>query len=171
MDYSTPGFLVLHYLLEFAQTHVRWVGNAIQSFHPLFPPSPPALSLSQDQGLFQWVSSLHQVAKVLELHLQHQSFKWIGFISFRSDWFDLLLPKTLKSLLQYQNSKASILWHSAFFMVQLLHLYLLNGMGNHSLLQGIFPTQGLNLGLLQYRQILYCLSHQGSLTWLLELII
>ena len=88
MDCSTPGFPVLHYFLEFAQTHVHWVGDAIQPSHPLSSPSPPALILSQHEGLFQWVSSSHQVAKVLELQLQHQSFQWI-LISFRIDWFDL----------------------------------------------------------------------------------
>ena len=67
MDYSMPGFPFLHYLPEFAQTHVRWVGDAIQLSHPLSTPSPFALNLSQHQGLFQWVNSSHQVAKVLEL--------------------------------------------------------------------------------------------------------
>ena len=71
MDCSTPDFLVHHQLLELAQTHVHWVGNAIQPSHPLSTPSPPT------QGLFQWVSSSHQVAKVLEFQLQHQSFQWI----------------------------------------------------------------------------------------------
>ena len=70
MDCSTPGFSVLHCLLEFAQTHVHWVGDAIQTSHPLSSPSPPALSLSQHQGLFEWVSSLCQVGKVLKLHRQ-----------------------------------------------------------------------------------------------------
>ena len=65
---STLGFPVLHCLPEFAQASVHWVGDAIQPSHPLLPPSPPALNLSQHQGLFQWVSSLHQVAKVLELN-------------------------------------------------------------------------------------------------------
>ena len=82
MDYSTPGFPVLHCLLEFAQTHVHWVSNAIQPSHPLSSPSPPAFNLSQHQGLVQWVSSLYQVAKALELPLQHQSFQWIFKISF-----------------------------------------------------------------------------------------
>ena len=76
MGCSTPGFPVLHHLPEFAQTQVHWVGDAILLSHPLSPPSP-ALNLSQHQGLFQWVSSSHQVAKVLEFHLQHQSFQWI----------------------------------------------------------------------------------------------
>ena len=62
MDHSTPDFLILHYLLDFAKTHVHWVGVAIQSSHPLFLPSPPALSLSQHQGLSQWVGSLHHMA-------------------------------------------------------------------------------------------------------------
>jgi len=75
MDYSIPGFPVLHYLPEFAQTHVLWVGDAIQSSCPLLFPSLPAFNLSQRQGLFQWVGSSHQVAKVLE-H-QHQSVQWI----------------------------------------------------------------------------------------------
>ena len=77
MGCSTPGFPVLHYFPEFAQTHVHWVSDAIQPFHPLSPPSPPALNFSQCQGLFQWVGSLFQIAKVLEFQLQHQSFQWI----------------------------------------------------------------------------------------------
>ena len=77
MDYSTPGLPVHHQLPEFIQTHVHWVGDATQPSHPLSSPSPPALNLSQHQGLFQWVSSLHQVAKGLEFQLQHQSFQWI----------------------------------------------------------------------------------------------
>ena len=80
-DCSTPGFPVHHPLLELAQTHVRWVSDAIQPSHPLSS-SSPALNLSQHQGLFQWVSSSHQVAKILELQLQHQSFQWIFRIDF-----------------------------------------------------------------------------------------
>ena len=75
MDCSTSGFPVFQYLSELAQTHVHWVSDAIQPSHPLLSPSPPALNLSQHQDLFQWVSSLHQVAKVLEFQLQHQSFQ------------------------------------------------------------------------------------------------
>ena len=75
MDCSMSGFPVLHYLLEFAQIRVHRVGDAIQPSHPLSSPSLPAFSLSQNQGLFQGVSSLHQMAKVLELQLQHQSFQ------------------------------------------------------------------------------------------------
>ena len=82
VDCSTPGFPALHYLLQFAQTHVHLVGDAIQPSHPLSPPSLPAPNLSQHQGLFQWVSSLPQVAKVLELQLQHQSFNCIFSVDF-----------------------------------------------------------------------------------------
>ena len=92
MECSTPGFPVLHHLPEFAQTHVHWVGDAIQLSHPLSSPSPPALNLSQHQGLFQWVGSLHQVAKHLGLsQFQHQSFQWIFRVDFfRTEWFYLL---------------------------------------------------------------------------------
>ena len=76
MDYSTPGLPVRRQLPEFTQTHVHWVGDAILPSHPLLSPSPPAPNPSQHQGLFQWVSSLHQVAKVLEFQLQPQSFQW-----------------------------------------------------------------------------------------------
>ena len=82
MDCSSPGFPVHHQLPELTQTHVHWVSDAIQPSHPLLSPSPPTFSLSQHQGLFQWVSSLHQVAKVLKFRLQHQSFQWI----FRTDF-------------------------------------------------------------------------------------
>ena len=70
---STPGFLVHHQLQELAQIHVHQVRDAIQPSHPLLSPSPPAFDLSQHQGLFQWVSSSHQMTKVLEFQLQHQS--------------------------------------------------------------------------------------------------
>ena len=79
---STPGFPVLHNLPEFGQIHIHWVGDAIQPSHTLSPPSPPALHLSHHQSLFQRVSSPPQVAKVLELQLQHQSFQWIFNIDF-----------------------------------------------------------------------------------------
>ena len=77
MDCSTPGFPVHHQLPEFTQTLVHWVGDAIQPSHPLSSPSPPAFNRSQHQGLFKWVSSSHEVAKILEFQLQHQSFQWI----------------------------------------------------------------------------------------------
>ena len=91
MDCSTPDFPVLHHLAELAQTHVHRVGDAIQPSHLLSSPSPPALNLSQHQGLFQWVGSLHQVAKVLELQFQNSpSNEYSGLISFRIDYLDLL---------------------------------------------------------------------------------
>ena len=76
MDCSRSGLPVHYQLPEFTQTHVHWVGDAIQPSHPLSSPSPPAFNLSQHQGLFQWVNSSHEVAKVLEFQLQHQSFQW-----------------------------------------------------------------------------------------------
>ena len=76
MDCSMPGLSVHYQLPEFTQTHVHRVGDAIQPSHPLSSPSPPTFNLSQHQGLFQRVSSLHQVAKILKLQLQHQSFQW-----------------------------------------------------------------------------------------------
>ena len=76
MNRSTSVLPVHHQLLEFTQTHVHWVGDAIHPSHPLSSPSPPALNPSQHHGLFQWVNSLHEVAKVLEFQLQHQSFQW-----------------------------------------------------------------------------------------------
>ena len=76
MNHSTPGLPVHHQLSESAQTHVHWVSDAIQPSHPLLSPSPPVLNLYQHQGLFKWVTSSHEVAKVLEFKLQHQSFQW-----------------------------------------------------------------------------------------------
>ena len=84
---STTGSSVLHYLLKLAQTHVHQVGDAIQPSHPLLSPSPPTFNLSQHQSLFQWVVSSHQVAKVLELQLQHPSFQWIFRVGFLQDQF------------------------------------------------------------------------------------
>ena len=77
MDCSTPGLPVHHQHLELAQTHVNWVSDVIQPSHPLLSPSPSAFNLSQHQGLFKWVITSHQVAKVVELQLQHQSFQWL----------------------------------------------------------------------------------------------
>ena len=83
VDFSMPGFAVHQQLLKVAQTHVHRVSDAVQLSHPLLSPSP-AFNLSQLQGLFQWVSSLHQVVKVLEFQLQHQSFQWIFRIDFQT---------------------------------------------------------------------------------------
>ena len=131
MNHSTPGLPVHHQLLEFTQTHVHRVGDAIQPSHLLSSPSPPAPNPSQHLSLFQWVNTAHEVAKVLEFQLQHQSFQWSpGLISFRMDWFEFLAVQgTLKSLLKHHSSKASILQRSALFTVQLSHDY----WKNHSL--------------------------------------
>ena len=83
-DCSMPAFPVHHQLPEPTQTHVHHVSDAIQPPHPLSSLSPPTFNLSQHQGLFQWVSSSHQVAKVLEFQLQHQSFQWIFWTDFLS---------------------------------------------------------------------------------------
>ena len=126
---SAPGLPVHHQLPEFTQTHVHWVSDAIPPFHLLSSPSPPAFNLSQHQGLFQWVSSWHQVAKVLEFQLYISlSNEHPGLILFRMDRLDLLAVQgTLRSLFQQHSSKASILWHLAFFTVQLSHPYMTTG--------------------------------------------
>ena len=112
---SMPGLPVHRQPPEFTQTHVHWVGDAIQPFHPLS--SPPAFSRSQHQGLFKWVSSSDQVAKYWNFSFSiSSSNEYLELISFRMDWLDLLaFQGTLKSLLQYHSSKASIPWRSAFF--------------------------------------------------------
>ena len=112
-DCSMSGFPVHHQLLELAQTHVHWVGDAIQPSHPLLSPSPPAFNLSQHQGLFQWVVLHIRWPK----YWKHQSLQWIFRVdSSQIDWFDFLAVQgTLKSLLQHHSSKVSILWRSAFF--------------------------------------------------------
>ena len=129
VECSTPGFPIHHQLPELAQTYIHQVGDAIQPSHPLSSPSPPAFNLSQHQGCFQWVSSAHQVSKLLELRFQHHSFQRVFRIDFiRIDWLDLLAVQgTLKSLLQHPSSKASILRRSAFLMVQLSHPYMTTG--------------------------------------------
>ena len=124
MDCSIPGFLILHYLPKFAQTHVHWVNDAIQLSHPLLPSLLPSVSPSirvfSNESAFRirwpkyWSCSFR-------ISLSNE---YSGFISFRMDWFDLLaVHGVLKSLLQHHNSKTSILWRSAFFMAQLSHLY------------------------------------------------
>ena len=129
VDCNTPGFPVHHQLLELAQTHIHKVGDAIQPSHPLSSPSPLAFNLSKHQGLFKWVSSSHQVAKVWGFSFSiSPSNEYSGLISFRMDWLDLLAVQgTLKSLLQHHSSNASILRHSVFFTVQLSHPYMTTG--------------------------------------------
>ena len=126
MDCSTPGFPVHHQLPELAQTHVRRVSDAIQPSHPLLSPSSPALSLSQNQGLFKSVSFCIRWPKYWSFSFNiSPSNEYPGLMSFRMDWLDLLAVQgTLKSLLQHHSLKASILQQSAFFIVQLSHLYM-----------------------------------------------
>ena len=129
MDCSTPGLPVHHQLLEPVQTLVHRIGDAIQPSHPLSSPSLPALNLSQHQGLYQGVSSSHQVAKYWSFSFSiSPSNEHSGLISFRMDWLDLLaVQRTLKSLLQHHSSKASIPQCSAFFIVQLSQAYMAIG--------------------------------------------
>ena len=129
MNCSTPGLPVHHQLTEFTQTHVHRVGDASQPSHPRSSPSPPAPNPSQHQSLFQWVNSCMKWTKYWSFSFSNSPSKeHPGLISFRMDWLDLLAVQgTLNSLLQHHSSKASILWPSAFFTVQLSHLYMTTG--------------------------------------------
>ena len=125
MDCSTPVLSIHHQLPEPTQTHVHWVGDAIQPSHPLSSPSPPAPNPSQHQGLFQWVNSSHEVSKVLEFQLQHQSFRWILRTDFLQDGLVISLQsKGLSRVFSNISSKVSILECSAFFMAHLSYLYM-----------------------------------------------
>ena len=129
MDCSTLGFPVCHQFSEPIQTYVHWVSDAIQPSHPLLSPSPPALNLSQHQGLFILVSSSHQVAKVLEFQFQHRSLQWICRTDFL--WDGLVgspwSPRDSQESSPTPLWKASTLWCSAFFIVQLSHPYMTTG--------------------------------------------
>ena len=129
MDCSTLGFPVHHQLRELTQTHVYQVGDAIQASHPLSSPSPPALNLSQNQGLSNESVLRIRWAKYWSFSFSiSPSNEYSGLISFRIEWLDLLAVQgTLKGLLQHHSSKASILWCSAFFIVQLSHPYTTTG--------------------------------------------
>ena len=129
MNRSTPCLPVHHQLPEFTQTHVHWVSDAIQPSHPLSSLSPPALNPSQHQSLFQWVTLHMRCPKYWSFSFSiFPSKEHSGLNSFRMDWLDLLAVQgTLKSVLQNHSSKASILWHSAFFTVQLSHPYMTTG--------------------------------------------
>ena len=128
MDCSTPGFPVYHQLAELAQTRVHQVSDAIQPSHPQLSPSPPALNLSQ-----------HVISNESALHIrwpEYWSFsfsispsnEYSGLICFMKDWLDILAVQgTLKRLLQQHSSKPSVLWCSAFFIVQLSHPYMTTG--------------------------------------------
>ena len=116
-----PGFPVLHYLPEFAKTHVHWVSDAIQLPHCLLP--PPHFNLSQYQGLFWQVGSSHPVAKVLELQLQHQSFQWIFRVGFFYDWLAWFLCSPSDSQESSEAPQFESINSLAFFMVHLSHPY------------------------------------------------
>ena len=127
-EHIMPGLPVHYQLPNFTQTHVHWVSGAIQPFHPLLSPSPPAFCLSQNRGLFKWVSSLNQVARILSISFNISPSNEHSGLIFRMDWLDsLAVQGTLKSLLQHHSSRVSILQHSAFFMVQLSHPYMTIG--------------------------------------------
>ena len=178
MNRNTPGLPVHHQLPASTQTHIHWFRDAIQPSHPLSPlslrpPISPSIRVFSNESTLRmrwpkyWSFSFSIVP----------SKEHPGLIPFRMDWLDLLAVQgTLKSLLQHYSSKASSLWHSAFFTAQLSHpchsvlsnfleLHVLcglwnspgqnTGVGSLSLLQGIFPTQGSNTGLLHCRRILY----------------
>ena len=129
IDCSTWPFPVHHQHPELAQTYVHWVSDAIQPFHLLLSPSPPIFNLSQHQGLFKWVSSLHQVAKVLRvsdsasvLPMNTQDWSplgWTGWIS--------LLSRGLSRVFSNTTVQKHQFFHSAFFIVQLSHLYMTTG--------------------------------------------
>ena len=133
MNYSTPGLPIHHQLLESTQTHVHCASDAIQPSHPLLSPSPPALNLSQHQDIFKWVNPLHQVSKVLEFQLQHQSFQRTPRTDLlRMNWLDILAVQgNLMSLLLHHSSKASIFQCSAVFTVHLSSIH--DHWKNHSL--------------------------------------
>ena len=126
MDCSMPGFPVCHQLLELAQIHVYQVSDAIQPSNPLLYPFLPAFNLSQYQGLFQWVISLHQVAKVLECQLQHQSFQSV-LISFRIDWLDPCSPRDSQESSQTPQFKSISSSLLSLLYVQLSHPYVTTG--------------------------------------------
>ena len=126
---STPGLSVHHQLMELAQTHVHGVGDAIQPSHPLSSPSPPAFFFPSIR-VFSNESALHtRWPKDWSFSFRiSSSSEYSGLISFRMDWLDLLAVQwTLKSLLQHHSSKASVLWYSAFFMVQLSYPHMTTG--------------------------------------------
>ena len=129
MNHSTSGLLVHHQIPEFTQTHVHQVGDTIQPFHPLSSPSPPVQNPSQHWLFFSGSTLLMRWPKYWSFSLSiSPSSEYPGLISFRMDWLDLLAVQgTLKSLLQHDSSKASILWRSAFFTVQLSHPYMTTG--------------------------------------------
>ena len=129
MNHSTPGFPVHHQLPEFTQTHVHWVGDAIQPSHLLLSPSSPSLNLSQHQGLFRWVNSSRQAAKVLEFQLQYQFFQgifktdcllgWTSWISLQSKGLSRVFFNTTVQKHQFFGAQLS-LWSNSHIHTWLL---------------------------------------------------
>ena len=154
MDCSTPGFSVLHHLPELAQTHIHWVGDAIQPSHPLLSPSPPALNLSQHQGLFQWVGSSHQVAKGLQLQCQHRSFQWIFRVDLFLDWLarSPCSPRDSQESSPTPPSK-SISSFVLSLLSALTHISIYDCWKNHS-----FNLYGPLLAKWRLRYLIYCLG-------------
>ena len=142
-DSITPGFSVLHYFPGFAQIHVHRVGDAIQPSHPLLPSSPFAFNLSQHQGLFQWVSSLYQAAKVLALQLQHQS----------------CLPKT--KIFPF----GGILWWESMRSTFVAHVFLSAGIPSKADIQILFEFIHLDFAS-RYFQIAVCLYPTKRCSWM-----
>ena len=165
MDCSMPGLPVHHQLLELAQTHVHRVSDAMQPSHHLSSPSPPARSLSQHQGLFQWVI---RWPKNWSFSIS-TSNDYSGLISFRIDLFDLLAFRgTLMNLLQHHSSKASVLQRSAFFMVQLSHPFITPG-ETIALTRQTFVGKVMSLLFNMLSRFVICFSskEQGSfISWL-----
>ena len=166
MNCSTPGLPVHHQLLEFTQTHMHWVGDAIQPSRPLSSPSPPASNPSQHQGLFQWVNSSHEYCS-FSLSIS-PSNEHPGLVSFRIDWTDLLaVQRTRKRLLLHHSSKASILRCSAFFTLQLSHPYMTAGK-NMALTRQTFVGKVVSLlfNMLSGKRLLFhCCSHHLQWFW------
>ena len=129
MHCSTSAFPVHHHLSELTQTHAHWVSDAIQPSHPLSSPSPPAFNVSQHQGLLKCLVLRIRWPKYWSFSFSiSPSNEYSGLISFRMDWLDLLAVQgTHKNLLQHHSSKASILWDSAVFIVQLSHPHMTTG--------------------------------------------
>ena len=139
MNCSAPAHPVPQHLLDFAQVHVHWIGDAIQPSHPLWPSSPPAFNLSQHQGLFNKLVLLIRWLKYWSFSIS-PSNEYSGLVSFRINPIDPLAVKgAFKSLLPHYSSKAPILWGSAFFMVQLSHPYMTTGM-EYAMQRGILLT-------------------------------
>ena len=174
--WTVAGFSVLHHLPEFTQTHVHWVSDAIQPSHPLLPPSPLALNLPQHQGLFQWVSILHQVAKVLDLQLQHQSFHWVFRVDFLLDWlvWSPCCPRDWCPAPQFEGINSSVL---SIFYCQLSYLYMTTGKTItltirtfvHKMMSLLFSTlSSFVIAILPRSKCLYILWLQSLSTLILE---